>query len=160
MKSYFFPFITVFYVLLGCNNHKSNGIENSEATIKVEDDSSTLILKAHLLYSNNKYQEALEYYTKLLEIDSTHGKFYYRKAYCLVQLYRHSESIKFYQKASDLNYSKFDCYKSIGLTYTFALKNDSLACVYFRMCLQLEPGNEEIIELMKAVDKSAKLNNL
>lgn len=127
MKSYFFPFITMLYVLLGCNNHRSNEIENSETTIKVEDDSATLILKAHLLYSNNKYQEAFEDYTKLLEIDSTNGKFYYCKTYCLVQLYRHSESIEFYQKAADLNYSKFDCYKSIGLTYTFALKNDSLA---------------------------------
>ena len=125
-------------------------------------DTAGLSLSASLFYKTNNYEEAVKEYTKLIELDTTKGRYYIRRAYSLVQLDRHIEAIPDYLKAAELNCEKFICYKSLGITYFVVLKNDSLAIKYFEKCLELDPNSVEVqrmIELLEK-DKIKRIGNL
>lgn len=136
-------------------NEKSNLYQTQalrDSNILVE-DSSGLLLKARLNYEKDEYLQALELYSKLIEIDSSKGEFFFRKGYCLVQLDREPEAIQYYKKAAELNFNPSDCYYNIGLAYHFALNNDSLAIVYYERSLQLNPESKEINKLLSHLKK-------
>lgn len=114
-------------------------------------DSSSLVVQAALLYANDKFEEALESYSKLVELDSTNGDFFYRKAYCLAQLNRDSAAVENYLKSANLDFRKFDAYRSIGLIYTVGLNDRSKAIEYFKKCLEINPNAEEIKRLIEDI---------
>ena len=133
---------------------KKEGI-HTKSLQKSELDTAGLSLSASLFYKTNNYEEAVKEYTKLIELDTTKGRYYIRRAYSLVQLDRHIEAIPDYLKAAELNCEKFICYKSLGITYFVVLKNDSLAIKYFEKCLELDPGASEIQKLLELLKKNS-----
>lgn len=114
-------------------------------------DSSSLVVQAALLYANDKFEEALMSYNKLINLDSTNGDFFYRKAYCLAQLSRDSAAVENYLKSANLDFRKFDAYRSIGLIYTVGLNDKSKAIEYLKKCLEINPNAQDIKRLIEDI---------
>lgn len=110
-------------------------------------DTSVLALSADLLYTSDRYLEASEEYGKLIKIDSFNGKFFYRKAYCLLQIDSPYEASEYYLKASSLGYRVAECYYAMGGIHNLS-GSDSLAILYLRKALSLAPDMEKAKTLL------------
>jgi tetratricopeptide (TPR) repeat protein len=60
---------------------------------------NTINDKGYELRINSKYELAILYYDKLIELDKNNGIGYSEKAFCLEQLNRYQEALKYYNKA-------------------------------------------------------------
>ncbi len=139
---------------------KQNLIESDSSHSTLNTDSSMIKTMANILFQTNEYQKALEKYNRLIELDSLNGQFYFRKAYCLVQLNRHSESVKYYLKAADLGFERFESFRSLGITYSFVIKNDKQAVIYFKKCLEIDPNSEEVKKFLREIQKASDNKSL
>src|ERR1700704_2150414 len=59
-------------------------------------DTSRIRTMANLLYQRDEYKEALQKYDQLIRVDSLDGESNFRKAFCLAQLDRFTESLPYY----------------------------------------------------------------
>lgn len=168
MKVFLFKLVIVIF-LFGCRKSNQNSLVNSHQqnesnkitdslTLNITKDTAELNLRAHLLYINKEYLGAIQEYSELIEIDSLNGKYYYGTGYCLAQLSRYDESISYYQRAADLDYDKFECFKSIGIIYYFMLKDNEHAANYFIKSLEINPNDKEVKSFLLDINKTDKLN--
>jgi len=155
-------------LLWGCSNSNQSNTLNSYKlnvsgkaidSLKVPlKDTVSLNLKARLLLAHKKYIDAMHEYSKLIEIDTMNGKYYYGKAYCLAQLDQYVESINYYKMASELEYDRFECFKSIGVIYYFMIKDNERAEEYFNKCLEINPKHKEVESYLLDINKAGKID--
>jgi tetratricopeptide (TPR) repeat protein len=155
LKNLFCSLMMAVIIVAGCAERKSNDHEHQQASsfdtsLLSAIDTSLLLSVADSHFKDNNFQEAIEEYSVLIDLDSTNGKFYYRMGYSLCQVFRYPEAIPYYVRAADLDYRTADSYFSLGLTY-FILKDDSLATEYFEKCVEINPESEQALKLLDAV---------
>ena len=129
-------------------NNDSNEIENLSSDLAK--DTSMLALSADLLIKNGQYHEASMEYSKLIKIDSSNGKFLFRKGYCLTQIDSPFQALKYYIKAAESKFHEAECYYVIGTIHGIEGR-DSLAIVYLEKALALEPGMEKAKSFLSTV---------
>lgn len=141
-------------IFIGCGTTSKNEDkvivpDSSMSRISSITDSSSLVIQAALQYESDKFEEAIELYNKLIELDSTNGDFFYRKAYSLARLRRDSAAVENYLKSARLDFRRFDAYRSIGIIYAIGLNDKSKAIFYLEKCLEIDPDTEEIKRLIE-----------
>ena len=146
-------FLFLVLLLIACTNHKFKPKERQENS-KYEELKS----KMRITYNDDKYAETLQYIDQLLQMDSTDGEVFFKKGYCESGLDNSEESIEAYSKAAQLNYKKVDALFNIGAN--LLLKCDSLAEIYFKQCLAINPNYEKAkIQLQVIKDHPSKYYN-
>jgi DnaJ family protein C protein 7 len=118
--------------------------------------------KANDVFKNGKYQEAIELYTKLLEIDPNNKNFnstiYANRALCYQKLGNNMEALKDINISINLNERYFKAYMRRGNIY-MNLKMYEEAKYDFQKVKDAEPGNADanrLVEEAKKLEKQAK----
>lgn len=158
MKKSFFLSLMIFLLCQSCNKQERKPVTDEKKQIILQ-DSATWAVTAALYHNSGRFSEAIIEYDKLIGIDSTNGKYLYRKAYCLMQIDSPAEAIRYFNKAAEVNFYKFDCFYSIGLN-ALILHDDSLAIQYFEKCLLMKPDSKEVqifLKNLKGAEKSSSL---
>ncbi|MCH7403876.1 tetratricopeptide repeat protein [Belliella kenyensis] len=119
--------------------------EQSEITISKEE----LIEKANSFYDKDDCIKSIKYLTKLIEIDSTNGDFFFKRGFCYAGIDSLNASTRDYIKAAELEHRVADAYYNIGLNYTMQF-DDSMALKYFFKALEISPNDHEISNEVKA----------
>jgi tetratricopeptide (TPR) repeat protein len=162
--------LIVLFLLLGCSSSTDNNSLRDKSMTNTEEDSSSRINSndtisletlASILYGRDQYIEAIDAYSKLLLVDSLNGQFYFRKAYCLMQIDQDQKALVSFLKAADLNFERYDAYKNIGLIYCkSALYNPDEASKYFKKCLEMNPNDEVVKKFLYSLAQKENSNNL
>jgi tetratricopeptide (TPR) repeat protein len=142
MKTYIL--ILSIFIFIGCSGKPSE--VNHEIGSK-----DSLNKKATFFYKNKDYSNALNFYDKLISIDSTNGEFYYKRGNCKAYLFDYNGSTNDYLKAIELKYKIGDTYFNIACNYA-SIKEDSLALKYFTKAYEINPNDLNLktqIELVK-----------
>ena len=125
-----------------CYYQTSSDIKSFEEGLEIE----VMLDIARSYYELRQYDQALSYFSKIIQIDTTIGEAYYSRAYCFVRLYQDYESALIdYLKAAELSYKLDKTYANLGYIYTL-LDHRDIAMVYLYMALYLDPENKDIID--------------
>ena len=76
--------------------------------------------------------------------------------YCHAQLTNDSTAIKNYLKAAELNFRRFDAYRSVGLIYAIGLNDKSKAIYYLNKCIKINPTSDEVKKLIGDIENTPK----
>jgi tetratricopeptide (TPR) repeat protein len=129
-------YILAVFLLVACKTESS--VINDIAQQKKE-----LLDSANSFYKTGEYENAVHYYTKLIDIDSTIGLAYFRRAYSYAQIYNYPRSISDYLKAINFKVFPKDTYFNLGCDYA-AILNDSSALYYFEKAYSIDPNDSKI----------------
>ena len=140
--------VIVFLLLLfSCKNEKGKAKD-------VNDDRNPRVIYlksiADSLYHRNDFISAIRYFDTLIQLDPGRGEYYYKQGYSYDMVYKRPEleqSIKDYHKSIELGYKVADSYYNLGLSYMFV--KDSIAIIYFKKTLELDPKNPDAIYLIQ-----------
>ena len=115
--------------------------------------------KANEVFKNGKYQEAIELYTKLLEIDPSNKNFnstiHANRALCYQKLNNMMEALKDINKSITLNENYIKAYMRRGNIY-MALKMYEEAKYDFQKVKEAEPTNRDAVKLLEEAKKMEK----
>lgn len=109
------------------------------------------MIKAECFYKNDSYEEALDLFNKIIDLDSTKGKVYYSRAYCWAEIDSLKKSNKDYLKSISLGLKVEESYFNLGCNQAILL-DDSLAYVYFKKAFEINPLNKEAERQMKLLN--------
>jgi tetratricopeptide (TPR) repeat protein len=98
---------------------------------------------ADSLYERNKYEQAIFYFSLMINKDSSNADFYFKRAYSYAQIFKYEKSTKDYLKVIELNFRKGDSFFNLGCNYAAQGLFDK-ALYYFQKAQQLEPNNKDI----------------
>jgi tetratricopeptide (TPR) repeat protein len=118
---------------------------------------------ADSLYEKDNYLLAINYFDSLIQLDSTHGEYYFKRGSSYNLFYKQraaTPAISDFLTAIKLKYRESDAYFNLGISY--ASNNDSLAMLYFEKAVQLNPNDERAkdqISFCKIRIAEAKLLN-
>ncbi|WP_222931430.1 tetratricopeptide repeat protein, partial [Xanthovirga aplysinae] len=144
----------IFFILLvfvsGCGINK----EKKKSKKQADHNSNTkteLINLANASYEKDNYQEAIQYLTKLINLDPLNGEYHYKRGYSLSEnsIDRREASVVDFLIAAEQNYRPGDAYYNIGLNF-IALWDDSLALFSFHKSLQYDSLEDQIVMKMIA----------
>jgi tetratricopeptide (TPR) repeat protein len=100
-------------------------------------------------YDHDKYALAKFYLDTLINLDSTKGEYYFKRAYSREKL-SDSLAIDDYQKAITLNYGVARAYKNMAIDM-MQVENDSLALILFNKAFKADPSmSSGLAPLIKA----------
>jgi len=115
--------------------------------------------KANEIFKAGKYQEAIDAYTKLLELDPKNKNFnstiYANRALCQQKLNNTMEALKDINKSISLNERYWKAYVRRGNLY-MALKMYEEARFDYQKVKDSEPDNKEVIKLLEEAKKEEK----
>lgn len=94
---------------------------------------------------NNDFDEALEYYKKILIFDSNNGFIYSKIGRCLQEMSAFASAISFLDKAISLNEKDYDAYRILGDIYNHNIKDQQKALEYYSKYVENETQNKEIL---------------
>lgn len=149
------PFISFLLLMVHCGKERHAEESTSYLSAGSIADTSLIALSAGLLYESDLYHEASIGYGKLINVDSTNGKYLYRKAYCLVQIDSLAEAKTYYLKAAKLMYKEAECYYAIGGIFVMMGKESS-AVPFLQRALKLNADMEKARKLLFDVENGMK----
>jgi len=116
--------------------HKKGPVSQAD-----KDEAERLKTEGNNLMRTEKFSEALQMYTKAIEIDGSNPVFYCNRAAAHSKMDNHGQAVEDCQRAVDMdpNYSK--AYGRLGLAYS-SMDRHKEAVENFKKALQLEPDNE------------------
>lgn len=124
-------------------------------------DSQTESVRADTLYKQGaaflnaeRYEQAIEYYTRALEVDTEHFLSWFDKGRALLALGQYEESIRCFIEASEINSQEENIYSNIGMALN-ALEKYEEAIQYLDRSLSINPHNTHAL-----TNKSQSLGNL
>jgi tetratricopeptide (TPR) repeat protein len=118
-----------------------------------EIDTSLIRTQANLSFQTGFYSDAVDAYSKLIEIDSSNGMFYFRRAYGMAQLSLYDSAVLDYRRSAKLGYREFHSNLNAGFLYMTILGQDSLAKIHLRRCIELAPDSVRPRDLLKIIEK-------
>jgi DnaJ family protein C protein 7 len=111
---------------------------------------------ANEIFKAGKYQEAIEAYTKLLELDPDNNNFnstiYANRALCYQKLDKTMEALKDINKSISLNEAYYKAYTRRGNIY-MALNMFEEAKFDYQKVKDAEPGNRDVAKLLEEAKK-------
>jgi Flp pilus assembly protein TadD len=135
-------------IINSCKNTKQKNGDNSidkEYIKKIEPI-------ADLAYEQEQYSNSVYIYSKLVSLDSTEGKYYFRRGFSYMMLQKLDSAIPDYQQAIKLGYKKSKAYQNIGAVYFGMLDNDSMAIYYFKRAVETDVDNIKARELLEVAE--------
>ena len=93
------------------------------------------------LVSEERYEEAIKYYDKILEIDPEDQKALLNKGSVLKDLERYEEAIKYYDKILEINPNNVKALANKGITFAYLQEYED-ALIMIDKALLLDPDNE------------------
>ena len=133
----------LFFLLISCNSASDKRLTKKEI--------SSVNEKAFSAYKLGNHQLSIHYYNILIKDDSLNGEYYFNRAYSFSMLLKREEAVKDYLMAAGLNYRNDEAFYNIGLNFTHL--NDSIALIYFKKAIEINPGSQDI---RNALDKCEK----
>jgi tetratricopeptide (TPR) repeat protein len=130
----------IILLLLSCNTNEAINTSNKDNTTQLKNSADSA-------YDKDDFLKSIYFYTKLINLDSTQGEYYFRRGYSFSRILNADQAIEDYLKAVELGYRQADAYKNIGINYSTL--NDSLAIWYFQKSLALDPQNDKIKNYIK-----------
>ena len=108
-------------------------IEENNKNVKINSELN-LGYQAH---QNQKYKEAIDYFTKVIELDDKNVYGYFNRAKAKAELKRYEEAIKDYDKAIELDNNYIDAYNNRGIVKS-DLKQYEEAIKDYDKCIELD----------------------
>jgi len=112
--------------------------------------------KANEVFKAGKYQEAIELYTKLLELDPKNNSFnstiYSNRALCYQKLNQMMEALRDVNKSISLNERYWKAYVRRGNIYMLLKMYDEARYDYQRV-KEAEPSNKDVLKLLEEAKK-------
>ncbi len=148
-----------FVVLISC---KTKSVENiSNETVSVNSGTEPmrkvsvekLFELAEVGYRLAAYTEAVMYLNEIIRRDSLQGKAFFRRGNSYAGLSDLDKSNQDYLKAIQLGYHVPNAYYNIGCNYVG--RNDSLALMYFKKTLDIDPHHEKAKSFKSRIEKSS-----
>lgn len=133
--------------------------KKSPPTAEEKEEAERLKTEGNNLMRTEKFEEALQMYTKAIELDGSNPVFYCNRAAAHSKMNNHHLAIEDCQRAIDMdpNYSK--AYGRMGLANS-SLEKHKDAVENFKKALELEPDNESYkSNLQIAEDKVKTIGN-
>ena len=96
---------------------------------------------AAALISNGRYEEAIKYYDKILEIDPEDQKALLNKGSVLKNLERYEEAIKYYDKILEIDPNNVKALANKGIAFAYLQEYED-ALIMIDKALLLDPDNE------------------
>lgn len=138
---------------------KNKENENYNQLLRILNDIEKQKEQANEVFRNGKYQEAIELYSKLLELDPKNKNFnsliYSNRALCYQKLNNMMEALKDVNKSISLNENYTKAYLRRGNIY-MALKMYEEAKYDFQKVKDLEPNNSDVHKLLEDAKKNEK----
>jgi len=106
-----------------------------------KDEAEKLKTEGNNLMRTEKFSEALQMYTKAIEIDGSNPVFYCNRAAAHSKMDNHGQAVEDCQRAVDMDPSYSKAYGRLGLAYS-SMDRHKEAVENFKKALQLEPDNE------------------
>lgn len=131
--------LTAIMFLYACDS-----TEQKRVVTEPEENLDDLIELADLYYNLDNFKEAILLFDRILNMDTTNGEFYFKRAYCNAQIYNYKNSNIDYYKAIELNYRTDDAVFNLACNYA-ATQKDSLALQYFLKAYELNPDNKKAL---------------
>jgi len=100
-------------------------------------------------YDRDSYKLAIEYFDRVIEIDSLNGELFYKRGFSLAKMNDFENSSMNFLKAIEYGYRISDAYYMLGMNQIPSL-NDSIAVFYFEKSLELNPNAQETVDAMNA----------
>lgn len=143
----------LFFSCSGKNNGESGELTNT--THENSQDTSLMFLSARLAEGREDFQTAVLLYDQLIDIDSTKGIYFFKRAGCLMEFSQYEKSIEDFSKSIELNYRRSDCYYNLGLI-NMSLTKDSAAVECFKNSLLFNPYDESARKFIDLLSKKSK----
>lgn len=138
---------SIFFLFPSCRFGKAKN-----NTLDIDNNNiDKLLIEARKYYEADRYLQAYQYFDKIISMDTTIGEAYYGRAYCLARRGNHQKSNEDFLKSIELDYRTADAYYNLGGNY-FVLDKDSLAIMYLKKCLELDPHNEDAEEQIRFIN--------
>jgi len=124
-------------------------------TADEKEQAEKLKLEGNELMRAEKFEEAIEKYTKAIELDSSNQVFYCNRAAAYSKLEQHYAAVEDCQRALDMDPKYGKAYGRMGLAYSSIHKHkEAVDC--FKKAIEIEPENESYQSNLKlAEDKLA-----
>jgi len=106
-----------------------------------KEEAERLKTEGNNLMRTEKFQEALEMYTKAIDLDGSNPVFYCNRAAAHSKMNNHHLAIEDCQRAIDMDPSYSKAYGRMGLAHS-SLNKHKEAVENFKKALELEPDNE------------------
>jgi len=139
---------------------KTEAEELYKSILKIEGTTrckETLLNYAGLLMKMQRYAEAKECYTKVLENNSNDAILYYNIGICLFLLRNHAEAIKYLKKAYSMNNTLINSLDFLGKCY-YEIQNYNESFKCFKVYFDVNPASYEAkVNLEKAFSKKDKV---
>ena len=116
---------------------------------KHKDYLNTLTIKGKIFTALEKYQESIEIYKSIIELDETIYQLYADIGDNLVKLENVDDAIVFYEKCLQINPNYATCHLSLGNAY-FKLGNKEQALKYYNNSLEIDPNNSVTLSSIAA----------
>jgi len=139
--------IVVFLIILFSNcdrNYQENELNYDQ-----------LQIKADSMFDSDKYQDALEFYDRLL-MQKKEPKNYCARAFCKSSLNDYKGAIDDYLVAIKLEYKEDTCYFNIALCYGL-MGEDSLEIDYLHKVLEINPNMDDAKTVLEFFKNNKKL---
>ncbi len=164
MKQYVL-FLILFIMTISCKSQKDKNFKeiwnSQDSLVWNQNNLKKLESIADLAYQKDEYSNAVILYSKLIEFDTTNGKYYYNRGYSYSMLLNMNLAIQDYLKSISLNYRVSKAYQNIGINYGHI--NDSIAIYYFKKAIENDSKNEKaktlLDECIKRIKKSKAKGN-
>jgi len=124
-------------------------------TADEKEQAEKLKLEGNDLMRAEKFEEAIEKYTKAIELDSSNQVFYCNRAAAFSKMEQHYAAVEDCQRALDMDPKYGKAYGRMGLAYSSIHKHkEAVEC--FKKAIDIEPENESYKSNLKlAEDKLA-----
>lgn len=148
MDSRFF-FIYFLLLLFSCKGNKDENIGNSTVDVERLADS---------LYYAQNFSMAIPVYSKLINEDSTKGKYYYNRGYSYSILLNAYPAIQDFLKSIQLNYRVAESNRNIAVNFSDI--DESQAVYYINKSYQLNPNDSSVKILKEEYEMQLKKDKL
>jgi len=99
-------------------------------------------------YQADQHANSIFIYSKLISIDSSQGKYYFRRGDTYSMMQNTDSALSDLLHAISLNYKVSTAYQNIGAMYFSLIENDSIAIIYFKKSLEADPANIKARKLL------------
>lgn len=148
MNTRFF-FIYFILLFLSCKGNKDKSIAHTTVEIERLADS---------LYYAKNFSMAIPLYSKLINEDSTKGKYYFNRGYSYSILLNAYPAIQDFLKSIQLNYRIAESNRNIAANFSDI--DDSLAVYYINKSFQLNPNDSSVKNLKQEYEMQLKKDKL
>jgi len=107
-----------------------------------QENYQNLIALADSTYSINHFEVAQELYDSLSKLFPENGEYFYKLGYSHSLILNYKKANDAYLSAANLGYRTADALYNAGINETLLL-NDSLAIIYFKRSLKLNPNDSD-----------------